>query len=61
MTTALSWNAIMGRFTQRKNSIIFHGETIKDSESEQENSAIGLYICNRRFTEGSISVDVQFS
>jgi len=61
MTSALSWNAIMGRFTQHKSSIIFHGETIRALDSEQENSAIGLYICNRRFAEGTISVDVQFS
>jgi hypothetical protein len=61
MTAALSWNAIMGRFTHRKNSIIFHGETIRAPETEQENSGIGLYICNRKFAEGTISVDVQFA
>lgn len=61
MTSALSWNSIMGRFSQRKNTLVFHGEPVKEPDSEQVNSAIGLYICNRRFSEGTISVDVQFS
>lgn len=61
MSAALNWNSIMGRFTHRKGTITFHGETIKGPDPEQENSAIGLNICNRRFAEGTISVDVQFA
>jgi len=61
MTTPLSWNSIAGRFTQRKSTITFHGETIKSPDTEQENSAIGIFICNRKFSEGTISVDVQFT
>jgi hypothetical protein len=61
MKTALSWNSIMGRFSQHKNTLVFHGEPVKAPDSEQENSAIDLYICNRRFSEGTISVDVQFA
>ncbi len=60
MISGLSWNPIMGRFTQRKNTIVFRGETVRSPDSEEDRSAIGLYICNRRFSEGTISVDALF-
>jgi hypothetical protein len=51
----------MGRFSERKNAIVFHGGVVKTADSEQEGSEIGLFICNKRFSEGTISVDVRFS
>jgi len=51
----------MGRFVERKGSIIFQGGTVITPGEEQERSEIGLFICNRKFSEGTVSVDVRFS
>lgn len=60
MTSSPSWAPIMGRITERKNAIVFQGGVVRDPEQEQEGNEIGLFICNRRFSEGTISVDVKF-
>jgi hypothetical protein len=41
--------------------LVFHGGVVREPESEQEGTEIGLFISNRRFSEGTISVDVKFS
>lgn len=60
MSSPLSWISLMGRFIERKETLTFQGGTYVDHETQQENSEIGLSICNRRFSEGNVSVDVKF-
>ena len=60
MKTPIAWMPVMGRMDQRKDSIIFKGGKIDIPGQEQEGSEIGLFLCNRTFSEGSIAVDVRF-
>ena len=60
MKTQLTWMPVMGRMDQRKDSIIFKGGKIDIPGQDQEGSEIGLFLCNRTFSEGSIAVDVRF-
>lgn len=61
MKNPLSWISLMGRFSERKETLTFQGGTYIEQETQQENSEIGLSICNRRFSEGTVSVDIKFS
>jgi hypothetical protein len=56
-----SWMPIKGRMTQKKDSIIFKGEKIPIENGEREGAEIGLFICNQKFSEGTISVEVKFN
>lgn len=60
MKTPIAWMPVMGRMDQRKDSIIFKGGKIDIPGQDQEGSEIGLFLCNRTFSEGSIAVDVRF-
>ena len=60
MALPLSWMPVIGRLDQKKNGIVFNGGKIDIPGQEQEGVEIGLFICNRTFSEGSFSVDVRF-
>ena len=58
----LKWMPIMGKIKETRDSLIFRGGTTKvqGESGETEGSEIGLFICNQKFSEGTISVDVKF-
>lgn len=60
MKSPLTWMPVMGRMDQRKDGIIFKGGKIDIPGQDQEGTEIGLFLCNRTFSEGSIAVDVRF-
>jgi len=60
MKTPLAWMPVMGRMDQKKDSLTFKGGKIDIAGQDQEGSEIGLFLCNRTFSEGSITVDVRF-
>jgi hypothetical protein len=51
---------ILGRMDQKKDGLVFRGGKIDIPGQDQEGVEIGLFLCNRTFSEGSISVDVRF-
>jgi len=53
---------IMGKMEKKKDVLIFKGGKIQyESEGvEKEGAEIGLFICDQKFSEGIISVDVKF-
>ena len=60
MTNVLKWAPIMGRYDERKSTIIFKGGVVpRTPETDQEGSEVGLFICNKNFSEGTISVEVK--
>ena len=59
MTVVLNWMPVMGIMGTKKDAIVFKGGKVPLSD-EQEGSEIGLFICNRTFSEGTISVDIRF-
>lgn len=61
MNSPLSWVSLIGRFEERKDILTFQGGTHIDPQTERENTEIGLSICNKQFSEGTVSVDVKFS
>jgi len=56
------WMPIMGKMGKSKDSLIFKGGITKlqGESGEKEGSEIGLFICDQKFSEGSVSVDVKF-
>lgn len=60
MKMPIAWMPVMGRMDLRKESIIFKGGKVDIPGQDQEGSEIGLFLCNRTFSEGSIAVDVRF-
>jgi len=57
-----SWMPILGRMEKKKDALIFKGGKRKyeGEAGESEGAEIGLFICDQKFSEGSISVDVKF-
>ena len=53
---------IMGKMKETKESLIFKGgiTKVKGESGEKEGSEVGLFICDQKFSEGSVSVDVKF-
>lgn len=60
MTQPLSWMPILGKMDLKKDGIVFKGGKVDIPGQDQEGVEIGLFLCNRTFSEGSISVDVRF-
>ncbi len=58
-----SWVPLMGEFEQKKDSIIFKGGQIEVSGvgGPSKGAQIGNILCDKRFTDGEISVEIQFS
>lgn len=54
----MNWQALLGKFSQEKNVITFHGEsvTLRDSVGP----AIGNYISDRRLSSGTVSARIKF-
>ncbi|MBU1862548.1 MAG: hypothetical protein KKH94_02650 [Candidatus Omnitrophica bacterium] len=58
-----NWVAVMGKFDEGKNELIFKGskKSYPDQHGkETEHTAMGLFICDRIFTGGSIFAEVLF-
>ena len=51
---------VMGRMEQKKDVIIFRGGKLALPNQEREGTEIGLFICNKTFSEGTISTDIKF-
>jgi hypothetical protein len=60
MNAPLIWMPIMGRMDRRKDGLVFKGGKLDIPDEDQEGAQIGLFICNRTFSEGAIRVDVRF-
>lgn len=52
----------MGKMKETKDSLIFKGGITKlqGESGEKEGSEVGLFICDQKFSEGSVSVDIKF-
>lgn len=57
-----NWMPVMGKMKETKDSLIFKGGVtkIQGERGETEGSEVGLFICDQKFSEGSISVDIIF-
>lgn len=57
-----NWMPIMGEMKETKDTLTFIGGVTKvqGESGEKEGSKVGLFICDQKFSEGSISVDVKF-
>ena len=58
------WMPVMGKMKQTKtSSLLFKGGITKlqGESGETEGSEVGLFICNQKFSEGTISVDLKFN
>ncbi len=58
-----TWLPVMGTFEERKHELIFKGgkKPYKDQNGKDiEGSAMGLAICDKIFTGGSISAEIEF-
>lgn len=56
-----NWAPLIGKMNVKKESITFIGEKIKYDDQDVDVSAMGLFICDQKFSEGSISVDIKFN
>lgn len=54
------WMPIMGKMSQKKDSIFFKGGKVPIQGEDREGAEVGLFICDQTFSEGIISVDVRF-
>lgn len=45
---------------KKKDVLVFKGGKVQYEDAEREGAEIGLFICDQKFSEGSISVDVKF-
>lgn len=55
----MNWAPIIGQMELRNGDVVFKGELPKDVEAPAP--SLGLFVCDRAFTGGTVSTDIRFS